>query len=168
MCRVIDVDAPLLIEPADLAPVVGAERILLKTRNQRLWSDPTFRTDFVALSPAAAAWLIEQGVRLVGIDYLSVDPYDAEPAVVHLTLLAAGIVVLEGLDLRAVPPVGVRPGSVAAEARRRGRSAGPGDTGADQQTSRPADQQTSRPADQQTSRPADQFGVEEPLRSLFL
>jgi arylformamidase len=47
---------------------------------------------------------VAQGVRLVGIDYLSVDPYDAEPAGAHLTLLGAGVVVLEGLDLRAVPP----------------------------------------------------------------
>ena len=40
---------------------------------------------------------------LVGIDYLSIDPYDAEPAAAHLTLLGAGVVVLEGLDLRRVP-----------------------------------------------------------------
>ena len=58
----------------------------------------------MALSPAAAAWLVAQGVLLVGIDYLSVDPYEAEPAAAHLTLLGAGVVVLEGLDLRAVPP----------------------------------------------------------------
>jgi arylformamidase len=58
----------------------------------------------VALAPVAADWLVAHGVRLVGIDYLSVDPYDADPAVVHLTLLGAGVVILEGLDLRGVPP----------------------------------------------------------------
>jgi arylformamidase len=104
-CRLVEVAASPLIEPADLERVaVGAERLLLKTPGGHLWSEPTFRTDFVALSPASADWLIRRGVRLVGIDYLSVDPYDADPAVVHLTLLGAGIVVLEGLDLRAVPP----------------------------------------------------------------
>ena len=57
----------------------------------------------MGLSPASAAWLVAQGVLLVGIDYLSIDPYDAEPAAAHLTLLGAGVVVLEGLDLRDVP-----------------------------------------------------------------
>jgi arylformamidase len=104
-CRVVEVAASPLVEPADLDPVaVGTERLLLKTPSQHFWSDPSFRTDYVALSPASAAWLVRQRVRLVGIDYLSVDPYDADPATVHLTLLGAGIVVLEGLDLRAVPP----------------------------------------------------------------
>jgi arylformamidase len=88
------------LDPAAL----GAERLLLKTGNGSLWDDPAFRRDFVALAPAAATWLVHQGVRLVGIDYVSVDPYDAEAAPVHLTLLKAGIVILEGLDLRAVPP----------------------------------------------------------------
>jgi arylformamidase len=104
-CRVAEIDAERLIRPSDLAPLAtGAQRLLLKTRGGALWDDPTFRHDFVALAPAAAEWLVAQGVRLVGIDYLSVDPYDAEPAGAHLTLLGAGVVVLEGLDLRAVPP----------------------------------------------------------------
>jgi arylformamidase len=104
-CRVVEVRASHLIQPADLErAAIGAERLLLKTSNGALWDDPSFRMDFVALSPAAGAWLVERGVRLVGIDYLSVDPYDADPAAVHLALLGAGVVVLEGLDLRAVPP----------------------------------------------------------------
>jgi arylformamidase len=104
-CRVVQVEAAPLIRPADLEPLAtGVQRLLLKTRGGALWDDPTFRHDFVALAPAAAEWLVAQGVRLVGIDYLSVDPYDAEPAAVHLILLGAGVVVLEGLDLRAVPP----------------------------------------------------------------
>jgi arylformamidase len=104
-CLVVETDAAPLIEPAHLDPAaLGAERLLLKTGNGSLWDDPAFRRDFVALAPAAATWLVHQGVRLVGIDYVSVDPYDAEAAPVHLTLLKAGIVILEGLDLRAVPP----------------------------------------------------------------
>jgi arylformamidase len=103
-CRVVEVAAAPLIHPADLEPLArGASRLLLKTRSGALWDDPSFRRDFVALAPAAAAWLVAQGVLLVGIDYLSVDPYDAEPAAAHLTLLGAGIVILEGLDLRQVP-----------------------------------------------------------------
>jgi arylformamidase len=108
-CWVVAVDPQahgrLLIEPADLVPAaVGVERLLLKTPSGALWSDPAFRRDFVGLSGAAAEWLARQGVRLVGIDYLSVDPYDADPYVAHITLLGAGVVVLEGLDLRTVPP----------------------------------------------------------------
>jgi len=103
-CRVVEVNAPRLIEPGDLDPTaVGAERLLLKTGSGRLWDDPHFRHDFVALSPTAARWLVRQGIRLVGIEYLSIDPYDAEPAEAHLALLRAGVVVLEGLDLRGVP-----------------------------------------------------------------
>lgn len=96
-----------LIEPADLDPAaLGVERLLLKTPGGQFWADPAFRRDFVSLSGEAAAWLVRQGARLVGIDYLSVDPYDADPCIAHLTLLGAGVVVLEGLDLRAVPPGG--------------------------------------------------------------
>jgi len=103
-CRVVDVRATRLIEPADLDVVaVGTSRVLLKTASGTFWDSPRFRRDFVALSPAAADWLVRHGVRLVGIDYLSVDPYDADPAAAHLTLLGAGVVVLEGLDLRHVP-----------------------------------------------------------------
>jgi len=106
-CRVVEVDAAALIEPRHLESLaVGARRLLLKTRSGVLWDEPAFRRDFVALAPAAADWLVDHGVLLVGIDYLSVDPYDAEPAAAHLTLLGAGVVVLEGLDLRRVPPGG--------------------------------------------------------------
>jgi arylformamidase len=102
-CRVIDAGDGPTIEPADLEPVArGTRRLLLKTSSGSFWDQPAFRRDFVALSPAAAAWLVAWGILLVGIDYLSIDPYDADAA--HRILLGAGVVVLEGLDLRAVPP----------------------------------------------------------------
>ena len=95
------------ITAADLASLGvngGHDRVLFKTANQRLWEDPAFRRDFVALAPDAARRLIELGVRLVAIDYLSIEAYDAVGCEVHRALLEAGIVVLEGADLRAVPP----------------------------------------------------------------
>jgi arylformamidase len=104
-CRVVDVGAGPLIETEQLDRLArGARRLLLKTASGALWDDPAFRRDFVALAPTAADWLVTHGLLLVGIDYLSLDPYDADTAAAHLTLLGAGVVVLEGLDLRRVPP----------------------------------------------------------------
>ena len=79
-------------------------RILFGTSNSRFWSrgETRFQEDFVAITEDGAEWLVEQGVRLVGVDYLSVAPYgDSIPT--HRILLQAGVVALEGLDLSAVP-----------------------------------------------------------------
>ena len=80
-----------------------AERIIFKTSNSALWSSSTFATDFVGVDGAAAAKLVDRGLRLVGIDYLSIAP-PGNPTPTHVALLAAGIVILEGTDLREVPP----------------------------------------------------------------
>lgn len=79
-------------------------RLLFKTRNGRLWDDTEFHRDFIALAPDAARALAERGLRLVGIDYLSIERFRPERHEVHETLLASGVVILEGLDLRQVPP----------------------------------------------------------------
>ena len=79
------------------------ERLLFKTRNGRLWDDAEFHRDFIAVAPDAARALAERGMRLVGIDYLSIERFRPERHEVHETLLASGVVILEGLDLRAVP-----------------------------------------------------------------
>lgn len=81
----------------------GAERVLFRTRNSRIWARPEqeFTEDFVAIAEDGARWLIERGVRLVGVDYLSVAPFDA-PVPTHRALLGAGVVVIEGLDLSGV------------------------------------------------------------------
>jgi len=79
-------------------------RVLFKTANARLWDDPAFHRDFVALSLDAVERLIELGLQLVGIDYLSVEAFDSARYEVHHRLLDAGIVALEGVDLRQVPP----------------------------------------------------------------
>jgi len=80
-------------------PPRGTERILFKTRNSQLWSRDEFTRDFVRLDGEAAAYLVERGARLLGIDYLSIG--DAEA---HRTLLSAGVVCVEGLDLRGIEP----------------------------------------------------------------
>ena len=80
------------------------QRLLFKTSNGRLWDDAEFHRDFIALAPDAARALAERGLRLVGIDYLSIERYGPERYEVHETLLASGVVILEGLDLRQAPP----------------------------------------------------------------
>ena len=81
----------------------GARRLLAKTRNGRFWEDDDFHTDFIGFAPDAGRWLVEHGFVLVGIDYLSIEQFRSEKHEVHLALLEAGVVILEGLDLRQVP-----------------------------------------------------------------
>ncbi|MCV2489346.1 cyclase family protein [Geodermatophilus sp. YIM 151500] len=95
-----DIDAAAL-EGIDVPD--DATRVLFRTTNSALWDEPAFVEDYVSLTPDAAAALVRRGVRLVGIDYLSVASY-REPAPTHEVLLDAGVVVLETLDLRAAEP----------------------------------------------------------------
>jgi arylformamidase len=96
-CEVVE--AAALDESAVGAVPEGAERVLFKTPNSELWALDTFPESFERLDGAAARALVERGVRLVGVDYLSVGDEDA-----HHALLGAGVVPLEGLDLRGVEP----------------------------------------------------------------
>jgi arylformamidase len=82
-----------------------ARRLIFKTDNSQLWQEQPrdFFEDFVAVQADAAEWLVARGVRLVGIDYLSIAPYHAGVPT-HKILLGAGIVVIEGLNLHGVPP----------------------------------------------------------------
>lgn len=81
----------------------GEVRLLFRTPSVHLWDTPAFEPDFVALDATAATALVRRGVRSVGIDYLSIAPHD-DPAPTHRILFEAGVVVLEGLDLRMVAP----------------------------------------------------------------
>jgi len=78
-------------------------RILFKTRNSELWvrGETEFQKDFVALSADGAKFLVDRGVKLVGIDYLSIAPFD-NPAPTHEILLKANVMILEGLNLSEV------------------------------------------------------------------
>ena len=82
----------------------GSQRILFKTRNSSFWADTErgFREDYVYIDPAAARWLVAAGIKLVGIDYLSVEKFNSAGFQTHLAFLSSGVVIIEGLDLRAV------------------------------------------------------------------
>jgi arylformamidase len=105
--RVIEVRAANWIGRAEIESrqIGRGERILFKTANSpRAWRAPEFIEDYIALTRDAAEYLVERGVRTVGIDYLSIGPPDEEGDSVHRLLLSAGIWILEGLDLTAVQP----------------------------------------------------------------
>ena len=79
------------------------KRILFGTSNSHLWAkgETKFQEEFVAITEDGAEWLVERGVQLVGVDYLSVAPFgDSEPT--HKVLLKAGVVIVEGLNLSNV------------------------------------------------------------------
>ena len=78
--------------------------LLFKTRNSLLLEEKGFRRNYVHLTADGAACLVEMGIDLVGIDYLSIERFGTPDFAVHKTLLEAGISILEGLDLRGVAP----------------------------------------------------------------
>lgn len=106
-CLVVDFPDLAEIGPGDLeakAIPPGTRRLLLKTSNSDLWNDYAqgFRPDFVALTPAAAEWVIARGIRLIGIDYLSIERFQEPGRVTHRSLLGAEVAIVEGLDLRGI------------------------------------------------------------------
>ena len=80
----------------------GAERVLLKTRNSSFIRSGTFQKDYTYLAPDGAEYLASSGVKLVGIDYLSIEQFHSGHHRTHTTLLGKGVVILEGIDLSGV------------------------------------------------------------------
>lgn len=104
--RVVAIDDPDSVKASELArhePRSG-ERLLLRTRNsQRAWWEEAFDRSFVHLDPEAACLVASAGVRLLGIDYLSVGGLE-RGAETHRALLGGGAWILEGLNLGGVEP----------------------------------------------------------------
>ncbi len=106
-CRVFDLTgitshiSAATLEACDLKKVT---RALFKTRNSRHWAnnDTEFDKNFISLTGDAAMYLVHSGVTLVGVDYLSVEAYDSKTHPVHDTLLGAGVVIIEALNLSDV------------------------------------------------------------------
>jgi arylformamidase len=88
-----------------LAIPPGTQRVLFRTGNsvRQAQGDTGFCEDFVAVAPDGARWLVEHGLRLVGIDYLSVGGF-SDPSTTHRILLEAGVIIVEGLNLQGVRP----------------------------------------------------------------
>ena len=107
--RVIDatkadphIDAATVDRAHDDESITRGERLFFRTANSRRdWTAEPFDKRYVAVAPDAARRLVELGVAMIGVDYLSVAPFD-DPATTHRVLLHAGVWVVEGLDLRAI------------------------------------------------------------------
>ena len=105
---VVEIRAEGTITAADLISAQipeGTKRILLKTANSEVWAagNRDFQEDYLAPDGEAAKYLVELGIEVIGVDYLSVAPFtDPEPT--HKTLLEAGVLIIEGLDLSGVEP----------------------------------------------------------------
>jgi arylformamidase len=104
--RVVEVRTRGHITGADLADLDLRDdiRLLLKTRNSRLWGSPEFDTGFIGVAESGARFLVDHGIKVVGVDYLSVEPFKTPGAPTHHVLLSAGTIVIEGLNLRDVAP----------------------------------------------------------------
>ena len=104
--RVIEIRDPESIKPEELVGhrIRSGERILFKTENSsHAWQKDEFIEDFVFISDAAADFLVGRGVRLIGIDYLSVGSFKHGGRYAHKTLLSSGVWTIEGLNLSNVP-----------------------------------------------------------------
>jgi arylformamidase len=104
--RVVSVPARDAVDRADLEAFDLRDdlRLLVKTRNSGQLRQPDFRPEFVHLTPEAASYLVQVGIKLVGWDYLSIEKFGSRDFPAHHTLLGAGVVIVEGLDLSQVEP----------------------------------------------------------------
>jgi len=105
--RVIEISDSEAVKPGELRShrIRRGERILFKTQNSlRAWRSEAFVEDYVFVSKEAARFLVGRGVRVVGVDYLSVGGFRRDGAETHQALLEAGVWIIEGLDLSGVEP----------------------------------------------------------------
>lgn len=103
--RVVEIPGVRSIGVKDLAGLnwAGVGRVIFKTDNSGHWKDVDFYEEFVYLEPEGARFLVERGIRLVGIDYLSIDRYGSNDHPTHMVLLEESVVIVEGLNLDGVP-----------------------------------------------------------------
>jgi arylformamidase len=104
--RVVEITTRTGIAARDFAAHDLSEdvRILIKTANSRLWGSADFHADYIGMTESGAKHLVEHGIKVVGVDYLSVEEFRTPGAPAHHVLLGAGTIVIEGLDLRDVEP----------------------------------------------------------------
>jgi arylformamidase len=104
--RVVEINKRGPITAGDLAAAGLREdlRVLFRTPNSALWNSNVFHEEYAHLTDSGARYLVEQGVKLVGIDYLSIEQFKKPGAPAHRTLLSNGVVIIEGLNLADAEP----------------------------------------------------------------
>jgi arylformamidase len=104
--RVIEIRSRAGVSAEELSAIDLSDdvRVLIKTHNSSLWDSPDFHTDYVGVTEAGAKHLVDRGIKVVGVDYLSVEQFKNPGAPAHHVLLGAGTIVIEGLNLRDVEP----------------------------------------------------------------
>ena len=106
-CIVLSFDSSLMsIGASDLAKheLKGNSRVLIRTRNSGFLTETEFQRDYTFLAPDGAEYLVSKGVRLVGVDYLSIEQFHSGHHKTHRTLLEKKIVIVEGLNLQDIEP----------------------------------------------------------------
>ena len=104
--RVIEIRPRGHITAEDLSTSDLSEdvRVLIKTQNSRLWGSPEFHKEYIGVAESGAKYLVDHGIKVVGVDHLSVEAFKTPGAPAHHVLLGAGTIVIEGLNLRDVDP----------------------------------------------------------------
>jgi len=104
--HVLEITAPVINESVlSEFDFTDKTRVLFKTRNSYLWDRGSdFVKDYVYIDPGAAALLVREGIKLVGIDYLSVEKFGSIDFATHLEFLRNDVVIVEGLSLKEVEP----------------------------------------------------------------
>ncbi len=102
--QVLDLRGLAAIDAAALRrhEIHAGDIVLFRTDNSERWAKPGFQKDFTYVTRDAAAYLVERGVKTIGMDYLSIEEFGSTDFAVHKLLLGAGVFVIEGLDLRDV------------------------------------------------------------------
>ncbi len=104
--RVVDIPKRGGIGVEELAAIGLREdiRLLIKTPNSALWNGEGFHQDYTYVTEEGAKYLVDQGVKVVGVDYLSVEQFKKAGAPAHRALLSQGVVIIEGLNLSEAEP----------------------------------------------------------------
>ena len=102
-CQLLRIPVPngTCLRPEDVRSPITAPRVLLDTGTHP--NLERFPEDFAALTPELIGWLYDRGVRLIGIDTPSVDPFSSKDLPAHRTFLKHDMAILEGLLLNDVP-----------------------------------------------------------------
>lgn len=102
--RVLTIESTTSIQLAELKDknLEQVDKVIFKTCNSALWQQNAFNPDFIGLEPDAAQYLVDCGVNLVGIDYLSIQPFSSIDCTVHTILLKNDVLILEGVNMTGI------------------------------------------------------------------